>query len=69
MRRYLRSVLVTLGITAAAAVGITVTNAVAHCPVPASCDDDEVLYLFNCGSDICGNEDPTLLCGFCVASG
>ncbi len=67
MRRYLRSVLVTLGVTAAAAVGITVNNAVAHCPVPDCSEQGGTLVTFNCGTDICGNGDSDLLCGFCVS--
>lgn len=68
MRRYLRSVLVTLGIMSAVAIGIQVTNAVAHCPVPwpGSCETGTQLYIFNCGTDVCNNENIAASCGFCL---
>ena len=54
-----------LGATAvAAALGLKVTEARAHCTVPECLD--EWLYTFNCGSDICDNKDFTLRCGYCI---
>ena len=63
MRRfYAFGVLVATAV--AAALGLKVTEARAHCPVPACPSED--LYLFNCGSDICYNEDPNYQCGYCI---
>lgn len=56
-----------LGATAvAAALGLKVTEARAHCPVE-QCTGEEELHLFNCGVDICDNGSPLYQCGYCIA--